>query len=152
MLEPMRAIWVQPIQCVSKREEMLGNFKLSVRGSIRKAPNVMNLGLQCSVVTQSQFHVKKDSIHSINLLRTWVTRIANLKLHEPALDVAELATRCVVQIFHMLHMIILLVLDCFVFFWLIPLSSDPGQQPPQLQAGPAGRRKGPIRQAHHGAV
>ena len=25
----------------SKREEMLGNFKLSVRGSIRKAPNVM---------------------------------------------------------------------------------------------------------------
>ena len=41
LAESFKNIRAHVINVPSKREEMLGNFKLSVRGSIRKAPNVM---------------------------------------------------------------------------------------------------------------
>lgn len=43
LLETIKKIHCRKILLASKREEMLFNFKLSVRGSIRKAPNIMPL-------------------------------------------------------------------------------------------------------------
>ena len=39
--DSLQSIIAQRVQLPSKKEELLGNFKLSVRGSIRKAPNVV---------------------------------------------------------------------------------------------------------------
>lgn len=41
LLRSIRKIHCVRIWVSSKREEMLGNFKHSVRGAIRKAPNIM---------------------------------------------------------------------------------------------------------------
>lgn len=39
--QSLQQIVAQRVQLPSKKDELLGNFKLSVRGSIRKAPNVV---------------------------------------------------------------------------------------------------------------
>ena len=41
LLNTVRRIHAKRILVATKKEEMLGNFKLSTRGSIRRAPNVM---------------------------------------------------------------------------------------------------------------
>lgn len=38
----LQRVVAQKVQLPSKKDELLGNFKLSVRGSIRKAPNVVS--------------------------------------------------------------------------------------------------------------
>lgn len=38
----LQTVLAHRVQLPSKRDELLGNFKLSVRGSIRKAPNVVS--------------------------------------------------------------------------------------------------------------
>lgn len=40
--QTIQVIFAQRVKLPSKKEELLGNFKLSVRGSIRKGPNVMS--------------------------------------------------------------------------------------------------------------
>ena len=46
LYESVQHIVGQRVQLPSKKDELLGNFKLSVRGSIRKAPNVVP-GAEC---------------------------------------------------------------------------------------------------------
>lgn len=41
LFQTIQQVVAKRVQMPSKKEELLGNFKLSVRGSIRKAPNVV---------------------------------------------------------------------------------------------------------------
>lgn len=41
LAQTIQQLVARRVQMPSKKEELLGNFKLSVRGSIRKAPNVV---------------------------------------------------------------------------------------------------------------
>ena len=41
LLQSIRSIHANRIMVLNKKEEMLGNFKFSTRGAIRRAPNIM---------------------------------------------------------------------------------------------------------------
>ena len=91
LLESVRGISCHFIRATSQRQALLTNFKLSIRGSIRKTTNVMKLSCSrsvCLFVCQNLDWCKMSC-----QLRTWVTSITNLREHEPRLDASELATR-----------------------------------------------------------
>ena len=94
--QSLQTIVAQRVQLPSKKEELLGNFKLSVRGSIRKPPNVVldsqllttfHFAFPVQLVDASLF-VRPVYLASL-LLRTWISSILQLQSLDSTLDVAQ---------------------------------------------------------------
>ena len=93
--QSLQSIVAQRVQLPSKKEELLGNFKLSVRGSIRKPPNVVldsqlltafHFAFPVQVVDASLF---VRPVYLATLLRTWISSILQLQSLDSTLDVAQ---------------------------------------------------------------
>ncbi len=92
----LQTIVAQRVQLPSKKEELLGNFKLSVRGSIRKPPNVV---LDSQLLTSRHFafpvlfvdvSLSVPACFSLaTSLRTWISSILQLQSLDSTLDVAQ---------------------------------------------------------------
>jgi hypothetical protein len=91
LLESLQKVVAQRVQLPSKKDELLGNFKLSVRGSIRKSPNVMpgaQMFRSWNMLTCSSILGPVENPPWI-LLSSWISSILQLQALDPSLDVSQ---------------------------------------------------------------
>ena len=92
LLDTVRRIHAKRILVTTKKEEMLGNFKLSTRGSIRRAPNVVPetyfsdetvsriTHLQCELLMVKNVYLSRSLIFRPILKKLALTKIKDHEL------------------------------------------------------------------------
>ena len=84
--ESVRKVNAKRVQLTPRKQELLGNFRLSVMGKVRRAPNVvlrpqvLPLNFHCSVAASRP-----------GAPRTWITSLLKLQEADPTLDIAAVA-------------------------------------------------------------